>query len=383
MNNNISNLKNILNSINMKNFNFNNINHNIDLLTNIFSQLKNNYSKLNNINPTDLPFTKINSGPEYKKIFTQINNYVSMANSKKLSDFVSNSTNLIKINFSNTTFYYIYDSESKLNHDINQIYSMLRISLALNQYCIPNDNVARIIIWIPIDTNRDFEHNSIDNKKLKKSSEEYKGFTVSGVTHGLNPRYTIVTRYEEVAKLLLHELIHNFYLDGSNFHSQLKNIIKDYIKIKNNPNSKIKNYNYEFSIYESYTELLGTYLYLLFENINLSESDLKNKLIGQICSEILYSYNTIANLAKLNNLNTWEQFINSQSFLGNICIYEYYYLKGLMYNNFLLVLPKNMDEFIQMYKEILNLIKNSSNDKLLADIFNYSVPQSNYKYILN
>ena len=255
--------------------------------------------------------------------------------------------------------------------------------MALNHFAIPNDTVSRIIIWIPIDSNRDFEHNTINDKNLKKSSEEYKGFTVSGVTFGSNPRYTIVTRYEEVEKLLLHELIHNFYLDGSNFHSNLKNIIKDYTKTKNNTQSQIKNYNYEYSIYESYTELLGTYLYLLFDNIELSESQIQNKLMGQICSEILYSYNTIANLAKLNNLNTWEQFINSQSFLGNICIYEYYYLKGLMYNNFLLLLPSNQDQFIKMYKEIINLIRNSSDDKLLKNIFDCSIPQSNFKYILN
>ena len=131
--------------------------------------------------------------------------------------------------------------------------------------------------------------------------ENFNAFTASGVTYGSSPRYTIISRYEEVSKLLLHELIHNFYVDGNSCHHLMHDIISKYKQIKGS------NYDYEYSIYESYTELLSSYYNIIFSNINIQdytsrvgEATIKGKIKTQIIIELLYSYNTIANLIKIN-----------------------------------------------------------------------------------
>ncbi len=387
MNNKIEDLKEILKNIDIKNFNLEIIEKNIQLLISVFKKFKlidsENFldQKLKNVSWTTID--KNNS--KHKTLSNYLNNYVSMVDSDVLTKKVSKSEIQVFFEFENIIFFYVCENESQLEKDLELIYRMIKITIILNKYVYPSDSTIRHVVWIPIDRCRDFEYDTINKSNLTKSNDEYKAFTVSGVTSGSNPRLTLITRYEEVTKLLLHELVHNFYLDGSNYHSELKSVIEQFTKLKSNNSKKrkISNYNYEFSMYESYTELLGTYLYLLFENLNVKESELVNKLIGQIGCEILYSYNTIANLAHLNGYKSYDEFIQSKVFLGNICIFEYYFVKGLMYNNFELVLPKNSDEFINMYSEINTLINNADNDKLLKQIYNIVKPQSNYKYIIN
>ena len=110
---------------------------------------------------------------------------------------------------------------------------MFKIFITLTKYVNNINNQTRYVIWIPIDSNRDYEFNTIDKEKLKHCEHEYKAFTVSGVTHSIhpNPRITVITRYEEIEKLLIHELIHNLHLDGSNFHSELDNTIQKYNQV--------------------------------------------------------------------------------------------------------------------------------------------------------
>ena len=75
-----------------------------------------------------------------------------------------------------------------------------------------------------------------------KSTSNFEAFTASGLTYNKKPRITVITRYEEIDKLLFHELIHNYYLDGSKYHREIKNVILTYEKSKNDDN-----YNYEYS----------------------------------------------------------------------------------------------------------------------------------------
>jgi len=73
----------------------------------------------------------------------------------------------------------------------------------------------------------------------------------------------------------------------------------------------VYNYDYPYSIYESYTELLSSYLSIIFRNILLdSKKDLINRYKTEIIMEILYSYHTISNLIKLNNYRSYEDFLN-------------------------------------------------------------------------
>ncbi len=379
----IKNLISIAENIDIKNLNLKIINKNIDILTDLYKDLKSINNGLN-INSSTNPYIKLNeSDPNHELVLKYVESYLSIADSKKLSEVVKNFNKVIMMSYQNVNFFYIYNSDEQLEKDLDLIYLMLRITFILSQYVNPNDDITRDIVWIPIDTYRDFKYDIVNEQNLKSSQNKYEAFTVSGVTSGSNPRYTLISRYEEVVKLLLHELIHNFHLDGANYHNKLKSVINKFMKIKNNSNSKIKNYNYEYSIYESYTELLGTYLNLLFEDLDLDEKKLKEKLLGQIGAELIYSYNTIANLARLNNHESYTDFINSKSFLGKICIYEYYFVKALLYNNFVLEFPKDENEFVNMYTQINNIINKASEDKLLEDIFSVSRVQTNFRYTVN
>ena len=93
--------------------------------------------------------------------------------------------------------------------------------------------------------------------------------------------------------------------------------------------------------------------------------------------EILYSYNTISNIIKLNNFTNYNDFIKEKTFIGDICFYEYYFLKALLYNNLILTKIGNQDDYIKLYEKIIII----NNDNLLQEIFNKSIKQNNFSYI--
>ncbi len=372
-------IEKIIPKINLNLINLSIVNSNINTLSNIFIGLKKIWNSLPNtlkdygveINLQDLKHKKT--------IQNHILRYIQSIDSEKLNKF-KNHNKIFKLKYNNLEFFYLYNSDSDLEKDLKKIFTMFKIFITMEKYFLPNSNESRYVIWIPIDSDRDFTHNHIDSENLKECVREYKAFTVSGVTHSIypDPRITVITRYEEIEKLLIHELVHNLYLDGSNYHDKLDLIISDYNKIK-----KSKNYSYQFSIYESYTEMLSAYLYLLFKNINVDIKKLKSLLNRQIQLEIIYSYNTIVNLAKLNKYKNYEDFIQKEELEGSICFFEYYYVKGLLYNNLILVFPKNFSEFSKLYQDITQIVKKSNQDKFLEHMFKIYQKQKNFKYIIN
>jgi hypothetical protein len=317
--------------------------------------------------------------PEFEQIKKITSNSI-IANYKIIQNQIAKINQIIKLTFKNITFYYI--DTSGYNQDIQQINQLFRMIITFGEYynVFVNSDKPIVIIWLPINKSRDFAFNQINDSNLAKSTENFNGFTASGVTFGTSPRYTIVTRYEEVAKLLLHELIHNFNVDGNSCHHELYPVISKYKKTKG------KNYDYEYSIYESYTELLSSYYNIIFSNINLAgyKDKIEEKIKSQIILELLYSYNTIANLLRINNYKTYGEFIRKEHFAGDICVYEYYYLKALMYNNYPIIIIDLTDteatsKFTQIYEQIINL---NRKDKLLQEICNNYVKQTNFSYIL-
>jgi len=367
-------LENLIKRINMRNINIKLIKSNVRYLINIYKKIKNTWNSLNK----NLMINNIvdQSTDEYKYIKNIVNVHV-LKEYESYNNFIKNNSQIMNILYENISLYYYGNNYEK---DLDNIIKLLKITICINKLYLKNDKISRIIVWVPIPKKRDFKYNKINKENLDKSYKNFGAFTASGLTYGDNPRVTIITRYEEIEKLLIHELIHNFYMDGSLYHPYLKNIINNYENIKNK-NNIIQNYNYKYSIYESYTELTSTYLNLLFNNINEQIENLENKLLSNIIIEIVYSYNTIVNLIKLNGYNSWEEFIKLEVFLGKICTYEYYYVKGLMYNNFKFRICNNCDNFKTLYNDVINIIQNTKNEKLLINIFNFSIKQENFKYI--
>lgn len=375
-------IKNLINTTNLKKINFKLIKTNVEKLLVIFDKLCKLWEQIN--------FDKIkykifpDSTGEFKECVELLNkNFLST--NPNIKNFIKKTKFIHCLNLNNIHFYWLSNIGEKnlLNQDYLMGINMFKITLSLNQYKFDNDDeIERKIIWIPIDIKRDYKYDKISKTNLKKTNDNFEAFVASGVTFGLKPKITIITRYEEVEKLLIHELIHNFNIDGSGFHDYLNNILSDYKTIKTNGN-----YHYEYSMYESYTELLSTYFYLLYKNIimEIDKKKIKNKLERQIILEIIYSYNLISNLIKMNGINDYNNFVNKKVFSGNICIYEYYYLKALMYNNFDILFGSTLNDFQKIYMSILSMIKknNQNDDVLMKEIFDNHQKQLNYKYQLH
>jgi hypothetical protein len=360
------------------------IKSNAKILTNEYFKIKHIYDNLKLIESNNFVYKKITKTTEttieFNKIIEIITNSFFAENSCILN-FLSSIVNIGHFQWNNIDFYWLNNnSDEDLNY--NKSLNMFIIAICLNLYKFDgNDTIKRIIYWIPINKSRNFEYNVINEQTLNETMNNFEAFVASGVTWGLNPKYTIITRYEEIEKLLIHELIHNYNIDGSAFHEHNHDVIQNYKKLK-----KSGNYNYEYSIYESYTELLSSYFNLIFVNIKLVQTskEIKKKIFCQIIIELLYSYNLIANLIKLNNYSNYKKFAINKIFKGDICFYEYYYVKAILYNNFEILFGFTSKDFKKIYKQI-NLIiakMDKYNDDLLECVYNNNFSQTNFEYII-
>ena len=376
-----SQMKKLINSVDLTKINYKLIKTNIKKLIKVYSELKKIWYEIdNNLFQYNIYDIKNN---KYNEIINILNQNF-LYNNLNIKKIIFETKYIHCLSYSNIYFYWLENKGEKNLYDKNYLLglNMFKISLSLNLYKYnKNDDILRYIIWIPINKKRDFTYNKINKINLKKSQENFEAFVASGVTFDLNPKITIITRYEEVEKLLIHELIHNYNIDGSEFHNQLEKTLLLYNNVKNKGN-----YHYDYSIYESYTEMLSTYFYLLFINIKLdlqiNSDELENKLIGQILLELLYSYNLICNLIKLNDYSTYEEFRTKIAFDGEICKYEYYYIKGLMYNNFELKFGNDLKDFINIYNRIIVMIEKIkiNDDIFIKEIYINCIKQTNYKY---
>lgn len=92
---------------------------------------------------------------------------------------------------------------------------------------------------------------------------------------------------------------------------------------------------------------------------------------------MIYAFNTVLNLIRINNYDNYEDFYKKQFFKGDICIYEYYYLKSLMYNNYKLYNIHKCHDLKIFYG---NILKMNKDDKILRNMYNHYIVNSNFKY---
>jgi len=88
------------------------------------------------------------------------------------------------------------------------------------------------------------------------------------------------------------------------------------------------------------------------------------------------------NLIKLIDYLSYDEFKLKMSFAGEICKYEYYYIKGLMYNNWELKFGNELEDFEKIYTSIISMIKyiKITDDVMMEDIYSKCVKQKNFKY---
>lgn len=341
-------INNIIEKINLNNINIDLIKKNINFLYTHFYIPFNNIHIKNNTKPILLQ----NNTNNYRNILNQIlsshlyREYISKINKIK-------NPLIYNLKYKNLEFYYI-----KTNDNDNEIAIKL-FNICCLMYENYNKNKKYNIIWIPIDVKRDI-------------NKVFGAFTTSGITYPQDDTTinVIVSRYEEIEKLLIHELIHAFKLDGSHLHND-----KDFCCIKKEYNKiKPKIYNYEYSIYESWTELMASYIFLVLKFYKLDKKIFKEKMLCNIIFEIIYSYNIVYNLFDIHNTDKIDD-CNKK-----ISLYEYYYIKAFAYNNYLL---QDINDHNNKYLQINNMIKNIQNqDKFFIEMKKHWFKVDNFRYML-
>ena len=385
----------------LKHLNYKIINTNATTIFDIYKKMIIIYQNTNLIFSDEIQINIINNEKNDKFIF--VKKYLQkslLSNYTAFNNYLNTISKIYELKFKNITFYVTITKNDNEKCIMYICKKLIIISYSFLTYYDKKENIT--IIWCPINANRDFKYKNITTETLQESSNNFEAFSASGVTSN---NTTVITRFEEIEKLLLHELVHNINIDGSIYHNSLLNIIKKY----NNDKNK-KNYNYPYCMYESYTELLSLYFSIVFriindkifknknkhknknenknenenenenKNENANENENENKILEKIKTNIivetLHGYNTVCNLIKLNGHNNITYFIKNGYFKGNICFYEYYYLKALMCNNFILTFGTNIDDFTNIYEQIINI----KSDRLIIELFKNSYPITNYKY---
>lgn len=104
---------------------------------------------------------------------------------------------------------YIYKILHSFNIFTNFIFSdKSKINLIYDR--LKNNNIYKIYLFP-----NNLERKLINNKFIKKHLNIYKKKGTAFITSGITSHYMVITKKEEFNKLLLHELIHLYKLDGS------------------------------------------------------------------------------------------------------------------------------------------------------------------------
>ena len=217
MNNKVEIIQTLLDKIDTSLINLKIIRKNIKFLMNEYRDIKKFYLQFSNLKLQVIDIPK--DSDLYKKTLSIIkNSYLNSFSyiNAKVKDIIS--IKLIK--YSNLSFYYIQLDNLSLENDITIFKNLFLQALTLiNHYNKSTQDI--IVMWIPVRKDRDFNYTLINKENINASVNNFNAFTASGVTFGHNPRISILTRYEEINKLMYHELIHNFGIDGSNYHNEL------------------------------------------------------------------------------------------------------------------------------------------------------------------
>ena len=149
-------------------------------------------------------------------------------------------------------------------------------------------------------------------------------FNVSGLTNRQS-KLIILTRKEEIIKLLFHELIHYVGLDAV--------LVGKTYQVKWNIKNRMVN------ISEAYTEFVSIIMYCMFVSIHLKpvvKMDLLRLLNELLSTEIQYSVKLSANILKLYgySFDTYQKFfktVDGSPKSSPICTWEYVFLRTVLF----------------------------------------------------
>lgn len=199
----------------------------------------------------------------------------------------------------------------------------------------------------------------------------------SGAT--LPGHYIILWRYEELYKVLIHELIHYLKLDMFKYQDKFRDLYKDII-IVNNLNGI---FNHQTNPNETYTELLAIIIMAIWKYKYEDYKDISlNKYINKrLTIELGWSYHQIAKIIKFFKCyNNYESlFSKSCQFKQDTNVLSYFILKTFYLQNINSFLKYFNINTLIMTDEISNQIFENINllDPLFVQIINNCIQEHN------
>ena len=261
----------------------------------------------------------------------------------------------------------LYYENNIYNDKIKDIYNKINIIIKLMKNIKKNNRYLNIfIILSPI------KKNIYDNNKILSP------YNVNSGLSSINKDILCIWRYEDLFKVLIHELIHYYDLD-----------IKKDNKIDNILNISLGNNNYPIYINEAITELLAIFYHSIFITYYIDYSNLLKSFKTLLLYEIMFSWLQLYKISKHYNISSFNNFFNNNLFNQTSNVFSYYIIKcfytidiinniyAINYNcsinkcNHIIKLTKNIDNnpdnFIQLYNNFINsnIQFNDNNIKLI------------------
>ena len=282
------------------------------------------------------------------------NNYMKFH--KKLTYYKLNPFNVI----------IAYDGENK---DILNILSVIIGALLFyynDYYKCSIEKCKNYIIYVnPFNVPRE-KPDKIDENDIVGSIRSFKSEGKFNVTSGLTSfNLSIVSRYNEIVKLTIHEVLHWLKVEREDTHMPLD----DFFMNKFNFDKKINLVNYE-TYAEFLASILNIYSYVILKNDGKLETVFKFLVI-----EVFYSIYQTSKLLKLFGYEKWSDFYKHKNkFYTDTFYFNYTIVRSFYYFNF--------HEIFKIINDDLSIIPNFEN-RILDIIKNFIENDKNYQKYIN
>lgn len=347
--------------------------------------------QLNNYNKSDLKYLFLFFKKYYKKpkdfIFLETKNKKFP---KNILSYIGGEITLKNEDIEFETSYKYLQHEVKYYHRKNDIsYHNLLNQRLDTLFSIYQKNKKLNLIVVTNDKNRVLNKKRSTNIKQDLADMKKKGTAniSSGVT--TYEGKMVISRKEELPKLLVHELIHFLGLDGNFFNLNNQELFHSKETFTNyNITSFCVQKNISSFVYESYTECLSNILNCLFISLEIPNGDFST-MIETLEIERIYSIYQTAKLLYYFGFDNFDSFfldcknkINSKSrrFFTDTLYLDYTIIRSIMFFSFQEVLE--IMEIKNNHLEIKNK-KNNFYHKLQILVNNTLYGNRDYAKILD
>lgn len=269
----------------------------------------------------------------------EFNNRINKIKNSKLE------SDILEMNYAHSLILTVNNQKIKihfLSYDNIPHYKSIIIH-AINTFCytFPFDyNGLEIVVCL--DENLRTLKKDNGRGSIKDLQKESKSFCASGVTNSIN-KYIVLTKKEEIIKLLFHELCHYAHLD--------------YVLL-DHPLTNNWSINKELNTSEAYTEFMSIILNSIYQTLHL-KTNFNKTLIDILNYEITYSLYLTTNILRFfkYNKSNYQTFFNNTGHNCDspIATWEYIFLRtGLLVN--LQKVLNSLDNFTLNNNKIIPLM---------------------------